>query len=75
MASFTTFGGDLQYIALTVLRGLEGSDLWSSVSTNCLHVSILCSFVIMVISSFIGCRAVEVRSLDLVLLYFPMFPL
>ena len=38
MASFSAFGGDLPFIAFIVLHSLEGSVLWSSVSTNCLHV-------------------------------------
>ena len=44
IASFSTFGGDLPFIALTVLRSLEGSVLWSSVSTNCLHELSPCFF-------------------------------
>ena len=52
-------------IAFIVLHSLEGSVLWSSVSTNCLHVFLRCSFVGLVISSFICCRAGEVGSLDL----------
>ena len=52
-------------IALIVLHSLEGSVLWSSVSTNYLHVFLRCSFVVLVISSFICYRAVEVESLDL----------
>ena len=65
MASFSAFGGDLPSIAFIVLHSLEGSVLWSSVSTNCLHVFLRCSFVVLVISSFICCRAGEVGSLDL----------
>ena len=65
MASFSAFGGDLPSIAFIVLHSLEGSVLWSSVSTNCLHVFLRCSFVVLVISSFICCKAVEVGSLDL----------
>ena len=65
MASFSAFGGDLPSIAFIVLHSLEGSVLWSSVSTNCLYVFLRCSFVVLVISSFICCRAGEVRSLDL----------
>ena len=38
MASFSAFGGDLPSIAFIVLHSLEGSVLWSSVSSNCLHV-------------------------------------
>ena len=65
MASFSAFGGDLPSIAFIVLHRLEGSVLWSSVSTNCLHVFLRCSFVVLVISSFICCRAGEDGSLDL----------
>ena len=65
MASFSSFGGDLSSIAFIVLHSLEGFVLWSSVSTNCLHVFLRCSFVVLVISSFIFCRAGEVGSLDL----------
>ena len=64
MASFSAFGGDFPSIALIVLHSLEGSVLWSSVSTNCLHVFLGCSFVVLVISSFICCRACEVGSID-----------
>ena len=35
MASFSAFGGDLPSIAFIVIHSLEGSVLWSSVSTNC----------------------------------------
>ena len=38
MASFSCFGDDLTSIALIVLHSLEGSVLWSSVSTKCFHV-------------------------------------
>ena len=38
MASFSAFGGDFPSIAFIVLHSLEGSVLWSSVSTNCLYV-------------------------------------
>ena len=65
MASFSAFGGDLLSIAFIVLHSLEGSVLWSSVSTNCLHVFLRCSFIVLVISSFICCRVGEVGSLDL----------
>ena len=65
MASFSAFGGDLPSIAFIVLHRLEGYVLWSSVSTNCLHVFLRCSFVVLVISSFICCRVGEVGSLDL----------
>ena len=44
MASFSAFGDDLPFIALIVLYSLEGSILWFSVSTNCLHVFLRCSF-------------------------------
>ena len=65
MASFSAFGDDFPSIALIVLHSLEGSVLWSSVSTNCLHVFLRCSFVVLVISVFICCRAGELGSLDL----------
>ena len=52
MASFSAFGDDLPSIALIVLHSLEGSVLWFSVSTNCLHVGFFrCSFVVLVISA------------------------
>ena len=47
-------------IAFIVHHSLEGY-----VSTNCLYVFLRCSFVVLVISSFICCRAGEVGSLDL----------
>ena len=65
MASFSAFGGDFPSIVFIVLQSLEGSVLCSSVFTNCLHVFLRCSFVVLVISSFICCRAGEVGSLDL----------
>ena len=65
MPSFSALGGGFPSIALIVLHSLEGSVMWSSVSTNCLHVFLRCSFVVLVISSFICCRAGEVGSLDL----------
>ena len=65
MASFSALTGDFPSIALIVLHSLEGSVLWSSVSMNCLHVSLRCAFVVLVITSFICCRAGEVGSLDL----------
>ena len=65
MASFSAFGGDLLFIAFIVIHSLEGSVLWSSVSTNCPHVFLQCSFIVLVISSFICCRAREVGSLYL----------
>ena len=65
MASFSAFGGDLPSIALIVFHSLEGFVLWSSSSTNCLHVFLRYTFVVLVISSFICCRAGEVGSLDL----------
>ena len=52
-------------VALIVLHSLEGSVLWSCVSTNGLHVFLRCSFVVRVILSFICCRAGEMVSLDL----------
>ena len=60
MASFSAFGGDFPSIALIVLHSLEGS-----VVSNCLHVYLRCLFVVLVILSFICCRAGEVGSLDL----------
>ena len=48
MASFSAFVDYFPSIELIVLRSLEGSVLWSSVSMNCLHV-FRCSFVVMVI--------------------------
>ena len=65
MALFSAFGGNFPSIALIVLHSLEGSVLWSSVSTNCLHVFLLCSFVVLVLSSFICCREGEVGTLNL----------
>ena len=65
IASFSAFGGDFPSIALIVLNSLEGSVLWSSVFTNCLDVFLRCSFVVLVISWFICCRAGDVGSLDL----------
>ena len=65
IASFSAFGNDLSSIVLIVFHSLEGSVVWSSVSTNCLHVFLRCSFVVLVISAFICCRAGEVVSLDL----------
>ena len=65
MASVSAFGGDFLSIALIVIHSLEGSVLWSSVSTNCLHVFLRCSVVVLVILAFICCRAGEVGSLDL----------
>ena len=65
MASFSVLGGDIPPFALIVLHNLVGSDLWSSVSTNYLNVCLRCSFVVLVISSFICCRVGEVGSLDL----------
>ena len=60
IASFPPLGVDL-----IVLHSFVGSVLWSNVSTNCLHFCLLCSFVILVIPSFISCRVDEVESLDL----------
>ena len=65
MASLSAFGDDLQSIALIVLYSLEASVLWSSVSTNCLHVFLRCSVVVLGITAFICCRAGTVESLDL----------
>ena len=58
-------GDYLLSIALIVLHSLEGSVVRSSVPTNCLHMFLRCSFVVLVISAFICCRAGEVGSLDL----------
>ena len=65
MASLSAFCSDFASFTLIVLHSLEGSLLCSSVSTNYLHVFLRCSFVVLVISSFICCRAGEVGSLDL----------
>ena len=51
IASFLDMGVDLPSIALIVLHSSVGSVLWSNVSTNCLQFCLLCSFVILVISS------------------------
>ena len=59
------FCGDFPSDALIVIHSLEGYVLWSSVSTNCLQVFLRCSFVVLVTSSLICCRAGEVGSLDL----------
>ena len=64
-ALFLAFGGDMLSIALMVIHSLEGSVLWSNVSTNYIHVFLRCSFVVLLILSFICCRAGEVGSLDL----------
>ena len=65
IASFSALCVDLPSIALIVLHSFVGSVLRSNVSTNCLHLCLLCSFVVLVISSFISGRAGEVGSLDL----------
>ena len=65
MASFSTLGRDFLSVALFVLHSLVWSDLWSSVSTNCPHVCLRCSFVVLGISLFICCRVGEMGSLDL----------
>ena len=65
MTSFSAFGGDFLSFALIVLHSFDGYALWSSFSTNCLHMFLRCLFVVLVISSFICCRAGEVGSLDL----------
>ena len=65
MASFSALVGDFLFIALIVPHNLKGSDLRSSVSTNCLHVCLRCSVVVLVISSFICCRVGWVGSLEL----------
>ena len=57
---------DLPSIALIVLHSFVGSVLSiQCLNTNCLHLCLLCSIVILVISSFISGRAGEVESLDL----------
>ena len=60
IASFSALGVDLTSIALIVLHSFVGSVFCSNVSTNCLHFCLLCSFVVLVISSFISGRAGEV---------------
>ena len=65
MALFSALAGDIPPIALIVLHSLVGSDLWSSVSTNCFHVCLPCSFVVLVISLLSCCRAGDMVSLDL----------
>ena len=45
----SSFGGDFPSIAMIVLHSLEGFFLWSSVSTNCLHVFLRSSFVVLVV--------------------------
>ena len=54
IASFSALGIDLPSIALIVLHSFVGSVLWSNVSTNRPHLCLLCSFVILVISSFMA---------------------
>ena len=56
---------NLLSIVLIVLHSFAGSLLRSNVSTNCLHFCLLCSFFILMISSFISCRAGVVECLDL----------
>ena len=73
IASFSAFGVDLPSIVLMVLHSFVGSVLLFNVSTNSHHFCILCSFVILVISSFISGRAGEVESLDLRLSLFKYF--
>ena len=65
IASISALGVDLPSIVLIVLHSFLWSVLWSYISTNCLHFCLLCLFVILVISSFISCRAGKVESLDL----------
>ena len=62
MASVSAFGGDFPFIALIVHHSLEGSVLWSSVFTNCLHVF---SLMFVCCSGNLVIRAAEVGSLDL----------
>ena len=60
MASFSSFGGDLPSIASIALHILEWSVMWSSVSM------FFSDFIfVLVISSFIWCRAGDVGHLDL----------
>ena len=65
MASFSALASDFLSIVLRVLHSLVGSDSWFSISTNCLHVCLRCSLVVLVILSFICCRVGELGSLDL----------
>ena len=65
IALFSALGIDLPSIALIVLHSFVWPVLWYNVSTNCLHFFLLCSFVILVITSFISCREGEVESLGL----------
>ena len=60
MASFPALGSDFPSIALIVLHSLIGSELWYNVSSNCIHVCLQCSFVVLMRSSIICCRAGEV---------------
>ena len=62
MALFSALVGALPSIALRVLHSLVGSDLWSNVSTYCLHDRCLCFRVSLVSSSFICCSLGEVGS-------------
>ena len=71
--SFLALSGDLSCVVLIVLHSLDWSDLWSSVSTNCLYVCIKCSFVDLFISSFIFCMAGEVGYINLMLSRAPIF--
>ena len=58
IVSFSAFGSDLLSIAFVVLHSLEGFVLWSSISTNCLHVFLRC----LVIHLWQGGRGVISRS-------------
>ena len=42
MVSFSVFDDDLLSIAFIILHRLEGSVLWSSVSTNCVSPMFVC---------------------------------
>ena len=64
MASFSALDGALPSIALRVLHSLVGSDLWSNVSTYCLHDRYLCFCVSLLSSSFICCSLGEVGSCE-----------
>ena len=65
ITSFSALGVDLPSIAVIVMHSFVRPVLWSNFSTNCLQYCLFCSFVILVISSFISYRAGDVASLDL----------
>ena len=64
MVSFSALDRALPSIALRVLHSLVGSDLWSNVSTYCLHGCCLCFRVSLVSLSFICCSLGEVESCE-----------